>query len=246
MAKKKKHEEHENHERWLVSYADFITLLFAFFTSMYAISTANEVKFRALSKSLNTAFSPSHGQGQGLFATSAQQGGSSFIQDVKPTLLNENDIYTNRSQKVRSALKDIQKDGRLTLLFGEQKIIIRISEGILFEPSSDEFIKDGLPVLDEIAEVLKDMPNSVNIEGHTDNIPTNTGRFPSNWDLSSARAVKILKYFISAHKYDPTKLAATGYGEYRPVTSNDTPEGRAKNRRVDILLISEGNYRAEE
>lgn len=247
MAKKKKHEEHENHERWLVSYADFITLLFAFFTSMYAISTASEGKFRALSKSLNAAFSPNQGQSQGFFTTSAKQGGSSFIKDMKPTHLNESDIYTNKYQKVRDALKDIQKAGRLTLFFEEQKIVIRISEGILFEPSSDAFIKDGLPVLDEIAEILKDLPNSVKIEGHTDNIPTNTDRFPSNWDLSSARAVKILKYFISAHQYDPMKLAATGYGEYRPTTSNDTPEGRARNRRVDILVINEGNNnRVEE
>lgn len=240
MGRKKKHEEHENHERWLVSYADFITLLFAFFTSMYAISTANEGKFRAMSQSLHTAFSES------IFTTSGQPGGgSSFIKDMKPTMLTESDIYTNKFRKLSDALKEIQKQGRLTLLVEEQKLTIRISEGILFEPSSDEFIKDGLPVLDEIAEILRDTPNSVKIEGHTDNIPTNTERFPSNWDLSSARAVKILKHFISAHKYDPVKLSATGYGEYRPITSNDTPEGRARNRRVDIMVISENNYKGE-
>lgn len=241
MAKKKKHEEHENHERWLVSYADFITLLFAFFTSMYAISTANEGKFRAMSQSLRAAFSES------IFTTSEKQGGgSSFIRDMKPSMLSESNIYTNKFQRIRDALSEIQKEGRLTLLMEEQKITIRISEGILFEPSSDEFVKGGLPVLDEIAAVLKDMPNSIKIEGHTDNIPTNTERFPSNWDLSSARAVKILKYFISAHRYDPTKLSATGYGEYRPVTSNDTPEGRARNRRVDIMVINENAYKGEK
>lgn len=238
MAKKKKHEEHENHERWLVSYADFITLLFAFFTSMYAISSVNEGKFRVLSESLAMAFNPT------LYTAQKKNEGPRFIKEQKSSPVNENDIYTNRYEKIKTALQELEKNKRLSMIADGQKLTIRISEGILFR-GGDEFQEEGLPVLDEIAEILKDMPNSVKIEGHTDNIPTSTLRFPSNWELSSARALKILKYFISAHRYDPRKLAATGYGEYRPITSNDTPEGRAKNRRVDILVINENHMDSE-
>lgn len=233
MARKKKHEEHENHERWLVSYADFITLLFAFFVSMYAISSVNEGKFRILSESLAIAFNPS------LYTSTQMHEGPRFVREQRAHMADEfKDMFTSNYQKIQTALKDLEKDKKLTLIVDEQKIIIRISESMLFDPGSDELLKDGLPVLDEVAAALRDLPNDLRIEGHTDNIPVNTPRFPTNWDLSSARALKILKYFIDSHKCDPRKLSALGFGEYRPVDSNDTPAGRAKNRRVDITLLN--------
>jgi chemotaxis protein MotB len=109
---------------------------------------------------------------------------------------------------------------------------------MLFEPGTEKILKEGLPVIDEVAAVLRELPNSIRVEGHTDNIPVNTERFPSNWDLSSARAISILKYFIGQHGYDPRKLSALGFGEYRPVDTNDTPSGRFKNRRVDIMVLN--------
>ncbi|MDO8426511.1 MAG: flagellar motor protein MotB [Deltaproteobacteria bacterium] len=233
MGRKKKHEEHENHERWLVSYADFITLLFAFFTSMYAMSSVNEGKFRILSESLGIAFNPS------LYTSTRVQEGPRFVKEQRSNVAYEfKDMYTNNYQKIQTALKDLEKDKKLTFIVDEQRITIRISESMLFDAASDELLPGALPVLDEVASVLKDLPNQIRIEGHTDNIPVSTPRFPSNWDLSSARAIKILKYFAGSHRFDPRKLSALGYGEYRPVDSNDTPSGRVRNRRVDITVVN--------
>ncbi len=233
MARKKKHAEHENHERWLVSYADFITLLFAFFTSMYAISSVNAGKFRVLSESLAIAFNPSAG------SSSKFNVGPELVKEARSHAAGQakEDIFANSYKRIDDSLKTLEKNQKLSLFYDEKKIIIRVSDGVLFDPGSDEITKDGQQVLDEIASVLKDIPNYISIEGNTDNIPINTLRFPSNWDLSNARALQILKYFIKEHKFDPRKISATGYGEYRPIDSNDTPSGRKKNRRVDISIL---------
>ncbi|MFQ5736226.1 MAG: flagellar motor protein MotB [Thermodesulfobacteriota bacterium] len=234
MARKKKHEEHENHERWLVSYADFITLLFAFFTSMYAISSVNEGKFRVLSESLAVSFNST-------IYTSTSGGrsnGPSFVKQGSRNLASDfRSMYSNKYEKVKDALKDLEKDKKLSFIFDENMLTIRISDNILFQPGKDELIEAAHPVLDEIISILKTLPNDVRIEGHTDNIPINTPRFSSNWDLSSARAIAILKYFVNEHGFDPAKLSALGHGEYRPIATNDTPSGRLKNRRVDIMVL---------
>ncbi|MBI5643122.1 MAG: OmpA family protein [Deltaproteobacteria bacterium] len=233
MARKKRHEEHENHERWLVSYADFITLLFAFFTSMYAMSTVNEGKFRILSEALAISFNPS------LYTSTKMNEGPRFVKEQRPSIASEfNEMYTGSYQKIQNALKDLEKDKKLTFVMDGQKIIIRISESMLFEPASDVLLEEALPALAEISAVVKDMPNFIRIEGHTDNIPVNTERFPSNWDLSSARAIKILKYLVEEGNLDPRRLSAVGHGEFRPLDSNDTPAGRIKNRRVDLMILT--------
>lgn len=232
MARKKKHEDHENHERWLVSYADFITLLFAFFVSMYAISSVNEGKFRILSESLAIAFNPS------MYTSTKMQEGPRFVREQRSHMADEfKDMFTNNYQRIQTALQDLEKDKKLTLIKDPQKITIRISESTLFEPGSDVLLPEALPVIDEVARVLVGLPNSIRIEGHTDNVPISTERFPSNWDLSTARSLKILKYFIEAHDCDPRKLSALGFGEFRPIDTNDTPSGRVKNRRVDIMVL---------
>lgn len=233
MARKKRQEEHENHERWLVSYADFITLLFAFFTSMYAISSVNEGKFRVLSESLAIAFNPS------LHTATLMKEGPLFVREQRSHLMDEfQDMWSNDYQRMLRALEQLDDAKKLTLIVDKQKIVIRISESTVFKPATDELLDESYPVLDEIASALDGLPNFIRIEGHTDDIPIDTPRFPSNWDLSSARAITILKYLIGEHGFDPHKLSAVGYGEYRPVTANDTPTGRAKNRRVDILVLN--------
>lgn len=233
MARKKRQEEHENHERWLVSYADFITLLFAFFVSMYAMSSVNEGKFRIMSESLAIAFNPT------LYTSTKMQEGPRFVKEQRAHMADEfKDMLTGNYQKVQTALKELEKEKKLTLLYDEQKITIRISESTLFKPGTDELLPEAIPVLDEVAYVLKDVPNNLRIEGHTDNIPISTPRFPSNWDLSSARAIRLLKFLIDSHTYDPRRLSALGYGEYRPIASNDTPDGRTRNRRVDIMVVN--------
>jgi len=215
-----------------VSSADFITLLFAFFVSMYAISSVNEGKFRILSESLAIAFNPT------MYTSTKMQEGPRFVKEQRSHMSDEfKDMFTNNYQKIQTALQDLEKDKKLTIIQDGQKITIRISEGTLFEPGSDKLLSEALPVIDEVARVLVGLPNSIRIEGHTDNVPISTERFPSNWDLSTARSLKILKYLIDAHACDPRKLSALGFGEFRPIDTNDTPSGRIKNRRVDIMVL---------
>jgi len=236
MSRKKKHEEHENHERWLVSYADFITLLFAFFTSLYAMSSVNEGKYRVLSDSLAVSFNSS------VHTSSASASGVSFVKQGSRNITSDfHNVFSNKYDKIKDALKELEKNRKLSFIVDENMLTIRISESVLFTPGKDELIDDAHPVLDEVIAILKGLPNSVRIEGHTDNIPINTERFPSNWDLSSARSIAILKYFINEHGFAPSRLSALGYGEYRPIETNDTPSGRLKNRRVDIMVLNPGS-----
>ena len=233
MGRKKKHEEHENHERWLVSYADFITLLFAFFTSMYAISSVNEGKFRILSESLAIAFSNS------MYTSSKLDVGPAVVRNPRAQLTERfKKAFTGDYQCLKMLLHKLEKTKKLTLLLEERGVVIRISEGVLFPPASAEIAEGGYAVIDEIASALKGIPNAIKIEGHTDNIPISTPRYPTNWDLSSARAIAILKYLVNKHHFDPERLVAVGYGEFRPVASNDTVSGRARNRRVDIVVLN--------
>ena len=236
MSRKKKHEEHENHERWLVSYADFITLLFAFFTSLYAMSSVNEGKYRVLSDSLAVSFNSS------VHTSNASASGVSFVKQGSRNITSDfHNVFSNKYDKIKDALKELEKNRKLSFIVDENMLTIRISESVLFTPGKDELIDDAHPVLDEVIAILKGLPNSVRIEGHTDNIPINTERFPSNWDLSSARSIAILKYFINEHGFAPSRLSALGYGEYRPIETNDTPSGRLKNRRVDIMVLNPGS-----
>lgn len=239
--KRKRHEEHENHERWLVSYADFITLLFAFFTSMYAMSSVNEGKFRILSESLAISFNPS------LYTSTRMNEGPRFVKEQRPSIASEfKEMHAARYEKLMSSLKKLEKDQRLTILSDGQKITVRLTESMLFEPSGDVLMPESMAVLDEIAAILRDIPANIRIEGHTDNIPINTDRFPSNWDLSSARSIRILKYFVDRHKFDPKKMSALGYGEFRPIDTNETPSGREKNRRVDLLVYNGEMMKSED
>ena len=233
MSRKKKHEEHENHERWLVSYADFITLLFAFFTSLYAMSSVNEGKYRVLSDSLAVSFNSS------VHTSNASASGVSFVKQGSRNITSDfHNVFSNKYDKIKDALKELEKNRKLSFIVDENMLTIRISESVLFTPGKDELLDEAHPVLDEVISILKGLPNSVRIEGHTDNIPINTERFPSNWDLSSARSIAILKYFIKEHGFAPSRLSALGYGEYRPIDTNDTPSGRLKNRRVDIMVLN--------
>lgn len=232
MAKKKKLEEQENLDRWLVSYADFITLLFAFFTTMYALASINEGKYRVVSDSLSMAFNQSGATGR---ESMKQETSEPFISSAfKKT-------FTGDYKKLHTAFAGLEKDNKIYMSIEKRGVVVSLSEQIIFEAGKADILDNAKAVIDDIAMVLKQMPNHIKIEGHTDNIPINTPQFPSNWELSAARALNILKYMLDVHGFNPGKLSATGYGEFRPFAPNDTLDGRAKNRRVDIVILnSEG------
>jgi chemotaxis protein MotB len=232
---KKKHEEHENHERWLVSYADFITLLFAFFVVMYSISAVNEGKFRTVSESIKAALNPMQTPPA---SSKPFQVGENKSTAVQPS------VQTNREQVIRRLQIVTQSAGRAVKIFidpaSEQRvgdIVLTISDHVLFKPGEATLQPEALPFLRGLADVLVELDRHVKIEGHTDNVPIRTALFPSNWELSAARSVMIVRVLSELYGVPASHLAAIGYGETRPLTANLDPDQRAKNRRVEVIIL---------
>ncbi len=226
----------ENGDRWLLSYADFITLLFAFFTVMYALSSMSEVKYKALSESLSTAFSVERETkaGDGEYLRGSEGEG--------PITTTFKKIFSEDFRTIQGGLSELESDEKLKLNLEARGVVVSIMERNVFKSGSADILPESYALLDDLADTLVDMPNAVKIEGHTDNVPISTKAFPSNWELSSKRALNILQYLVDEHGLDPGNISATGYAEFRPVASNDTPEERGKNRRVDIVILNkEGN-----
>ncbi len=236
MARKKKVEEPENHERWLISYADFITLLFAFFVVMYSISAVNEGKLKVLGDSISTAFNP-------FIPFSATK--IRIVEAQTGTQPNEQvfDIGVMTFRRIREGVKEMDRDEIMKVDREARGIVIRLPDEMVFESGKAEILPRFNATLLKIAVLIKEVPNHLQIEGHTDNIPINTPAYPSNWELSTSRSVAILRSLIAA-SIDPMRLSAAGYGEFKPIASNDTPEGRAKNRRVEIIILNPAREQA--
>jgi len=241
MARKKKPEEHANHERWLVSYADFITLLFAFFTTMYAISTADTAKLQKLVGSMQGAFGgevtkilPESGKTPFAAEMPAASLGTPLSFNVART---ESDIFRGIEDRIGKYVVKGSEEGKVLVIVSDRGLIIRLSEEGLFRPGEAEINPSAAGILNELALSLIDIPNFVRIEGHTDSVPVKSSRFPSNWELSTARASRIVRWFIEKEHFPPERLSAGGYGEHRPAATNSTEEGRRANRRVEIIVL---------
>lgn len=234
---KKKHEEHENHERWLVSYADFITLLFAFFVVMYSVSSVNEGKYRTVSDSIKAALNP---------VNSTPTSRLPFaVGDAKPKMINPDMASANEPviRRMKEILKKIHPSLALEMPdikiveTGNGTIMISLPESILFASGEARVRPEALPFLKALAQILIEMDRHVRILGHTDNVPIRTAQFPSNWELSAVRAVMVVRIFSELYEVPISHLSATGFAESKPVATNDTPEGRTKNRRVEIIVL---------
>ena len=247
MARKKKHPEHVNNERWLVSYADFITLLFAFFTTLYAISTIDQRKAGKLMFSMMTAlhldFFPMNQQASGGPPQPVER--PMVIDRVVRFVLggnNQSGRKPNYGRVAAELLAMAQKpalNGRVQIRLEARGVVVSLAEAGFFDTGSADIKSDGLPAVSAIAEkILEWSALDVLVEGHTDNVPIRPGgRYRSNWELSTARAVTVLHLLIEKHRVDPLRLSASGYGEYKPVAVNDTAEGRAANRRVEFSKL---------
>lgn len=243
MARKKKPEEHENHERWLVSYADFITLLFAFFVVMYALSSVNEGKYKILSDSLNTAFRNITQSPAGQIVVITQGAPPLPVPVARPdkaadeAKLKQRNKMRNMAKEIMDALAPLVKQGKVRVLETSRGVTVEINDSILFAPGQARLEPLSVNALQAVAAVVADSEFPITIEGHTDNVPINTPQFPSNWELSAVRATTVLRLFADSG-VNAERLTAIGYGEQRRVESNDTVEGRARNRRVTILIDS--------
>ena len=255
MARKPKHEEHENHERWLVSYADFITLLFAFFVVMYAISSVNEGKYRVLSSALVTAFS--HPQKT---IEPIQYGTPLRTPIIQHDSMTKDENTVNRSgvdhqimpspnemanmQKLADQLEYNLKDLIDKELISVKKtnlgLEIEIKSNVLFSSGVATLSQQAIPPLKKIAAILSKAPNDINVEGYTDDVPISTPTFPSNWELSAARAASVVRLFTK-NGVEPIRLKAIGFAEFRPVADNATEQGRNKNRRVTVMVLNKAD-----
>ena len=256
MPRKKPVEEHENVERWLVSYADFITLLFAFFVVMYAISSLNEGKYRVMSDSLLSAFrqSPSSDkliQMQSKNAEVLQGTGMPIGQSVQHPQGNtpEGQKAAERmkavAKNVLDAMQPLSQDGKVRVTRSPRGVTVEISASLLFHSGDAVLQSQSAQALTAVAKVLSSVENPIQVEGHSDNIPINSPAYPSNWELSSSRAGSVVRLF--AELGVPTaRMVAIGYADNQPLDTNATPEGRARNRRVNILILNEVGGAAQE
>ncbi len=256
MARRKKPEEPENHERWLVSYADFITLLFAFFVVMYSISAVNEGKYRVLSDSISAAFDPSRA---GLpIKLSSPLRPPVLERDMlsrETSPVSRNNQYPNVpsgpqpseqdrlnlsriSQQVERNLAPLIEEDLIRVKNNDLWVEIEIKSSILFKSGSAGLSRQARPVLQKIARILAEFPNYIQVEGFTDDVPIRTPIYPSNWELSAARAASVVHLFTQSG-IPPKHLSAIGYAEYKPIASNETAEGRQKNRRINIIVQSD-------
>lgn len=244
MARGDRHdEEHENHERWLVSYADFITLLFAFFVVMYAISSVNDGKYRVLSESLTQAFRSADG-----IQSMGQASSASLITPVQinPRRSARAEDYARRERRERArklvaqamnVLDPMVQRGQVQVSEGARGITIEINSSMLFAAGESTLSSEAEQILRAIAAVLLQGDFPITVEGHSDNTPIANSRFPSNWELSAVRAASVAR-LLAESGLAPDKMSAIGYGDQRPLESNSTPEGRSRNRRVAILVES--------
>lgn len=245
MSLKKRHEEHENHERWLVSYADFITLLFAFFTVMYATSNADLDKSKKFEKSIREAFGVLGGEGQDI-------GSNNFPNHANKGMVIEPPIkiFNNRNsskEEVKEAMmmmidEKMTEDERTKAGFSvrtdEDGVRISLLASKLFPEGSAKVLKGSLLTLDVVANILKLTGKDIVVEGHTDNQIIQSATYPSNWELAGARAATIVRYFIQRHEFPSDKLRVVSYSDQRPLENNDSDENRSKNRRIEILILT--------
>lgn len=240
MARKKYQDEPENHERWLISYADFITLLFAFFVVMYAISSVNEGKVRALSEALGDAFGGRAGaprlnqENRQMMPVPIPNTGQKRRTEA---LRREREHMTRLAQSLISTLAPLVKEGKVRVTQNSRGVSVEINASVLFDPGRAALTDESNQALRAVAVLLKDDPHAVQVEGHTDDIPIENTSFPSNWELSAVRASSVVRLFI-AGGVAPGRLTAVGHGPNQPVAPNDSAQGRARNRRVAVTILS--------
>lgn len=245
LKRKKKHEDHVD-ESWLIPYADILTLLLALFIVLFAASEVDAQKFKAISESFNIEL----------------QGGTGILDESAPVELDNSEIHEELAQepvseelleevraardrkelgefqeKLESYIADKGLSPRLQTELTDKGLMLTINEGVLYQSGSADIDDQARTIASELSELLfSDPPRMIYIEGHTDNVPAEGGEFESNWELSAARAINFMKILLENEDLDPQKFSATGYSEYQPIAPNDTAEGRAQNRRVEVLI----------
>jgi len=238
--------EKDNSERWMLSYLDFITLLMIFFLMMYAISNVDTKKSQALATSLKIGFNS--GNGTNIIATSDNSNETSVVEpiDVQAAAAKaEEEKLADVKKKIDDLVANSELKGSISTSIQDRGLVISFNDTVFFNRGEANIKTDWQSKLVAISKILNEIDNYIHVEGHTDNVAINTNYFHSNWQLSSIRAANVVEFLIAQGSVNPERLSSTGYGEYRPVKSNDTIEGKASNRRVDILILN-NKFKASE
>jgi chemotaxis protein MotB len=225
--RRRKPELHSNHERWLLTYADLITLLLAFFIVMYSMSRLDAKKFGRMADAFNGVL----------------RGGQAVLQpasaDAQGAGLLDLGELKSLGHEIQEKVVAEELQDKIETLQDERGLVIRVMESAAFDPGSADLKPQMHSILNLLAEELRAMDNHLRVEGHTDDRPIRTARFPSNWELSTSRATGVVRYLVEELKLDPTRVSALGYGEFRPIATNADADGRARNRRVDLIVLAD-------
>ena len=241
MARTDRHSQ-ENHERWLVSYADFVTLLFAFFVVLFASSTVDQSKVQSFASKFESYVTADGVQFGGRPGQGPAGNASIEFEPPDPVTLTHEALTM---AEVRGSIEQLEAEllpeinsGKIELTLQARGIVMSLRESAFFAPGEAALQPESLQIMQIVAESLTRIPGEIRLEGHTDDRPIHTRRYPSNWHLSTARAITVLKFLTDRYKIPRERLAVAGYGEFHPVASNDTPENRAKNRRVSVVILT--------
>jgi chemotaxis protein MotB len=249
---RRQQEPPENHERWLVSYADFITLLFAFFVVMFASSQTDKGRARQVSEAVAKALQDGHSvsvppavakilggtvdeKGNGNAMMKGPGGAQHAPKESQPDYIVE---LLPSLQRLNKQLEDEIDEGKVEVRLEPRGLVVSLRESAFFPSGTDRLAADSSPILEKIAAVIRQLPNSIQLEGHTDSVPIHNSRFRSNWELSCARGIALLDTMTDQFGLDRERFSVVGRADTVPVAPNDTPDGRARNRRVDLIIVS--------
>lgn len=238
MARRRKgHQAHANHERWVISYADFITLLFAFFVVMFATANADKGKARAVAEAVKEALSQSkEAKVVQMVKEAAEEDKAAAAAGGKPEDVKK-ELAPIQKQLAKQLHPEIAK-GQIELKMEARGLVISFKQAALFDSGADVVKASAVDSIAKVAQAVVGIPNPVRLEGHTDNQPIHNDRFSTNWELSSARSIAMLQMMTTKFNIPVQRLAVSGYADVAPIASNETEEGRARNRRVDVVILS--------
>ncbi len=238
MAKKKCPEAKKGAPEWMNTYGDMVTLLMCFFVLLFAFSTIDAQKFEAVMQSFQGS--------AGILSGGKALSEAPFVFDAMPEAKTSSEQVIeqrkleNLQQKIQQYLEENDMEAQVELSLEERGLVIRFKDNVLFSPGSATILATSFPIIDFLGELLISdelVEEAIRVEGHTDNVPQRSAQFPTNWELSTSRSTNVVRYFVEVTGLSPTRISAAGYSEYRPIADNDTAEGRAANRRVDIVVL---------
>lgn len=240
MARRKKISNDEpKGDEWLATFSDMVTLLLTFFVLLYSMSTVDDQKMKQISEAFKTMMNGK--SGETLLEYDLYNGQVPLIggeSDIEEFIDTEQTTQEKMYNELKKFVEENSLEGVIDILESERGILIQMRDNILFGTASSSLRNESLVILDKISSLIQDLPNDILVEGHSDNRPINTPQFPSNWELSTDRAVNVVRYFVESKGLNPKRFSAAGYGEYQPVAPNDTDDNMAKNRRVNIVILA--------